>query len=170
MILDATDALAEAIKEVTRDLSMPDTTGGSGAPDVYNGFVPKKRRGETDPRMPFIVVRIEEGSDSQPENGAYNTTMQAMIIIGCKRETDEEGYRDVVTIVEKIRRRLLSAPVFGGRYRAERPLEWRISDDETWPNWYGVMTIPVVIPQPVELDSVEDEGLVYGQTYPSGRA
>lgn len=156
MILDAADALATAIKEAISTLVMQDTNGGSGAPDVYNGFVPKARRGQQEPRMPFVVVRIEEGTDNGPEMSAYNTTMQAMIIVGCKRDTDEEGYRDVVCIIEKIRQRFLNSPVFGARYRAERPFDWKISDDETWPNWYGVMTIPVVIPQPVELDNLEE--------------
>lgn len=168
MILDMSDALRALIEDCTKNLSMPDSEGGNSAPEVYDAFVPKKRRGETDPKLPFVVVRPSKGSDDAPNDGAYQSTVEAMILIAVHRP-DEEGYRDVVTILEKIRLKLLSYPVFGERYRVERPITWEVSEDESWPNWYGVMTLQVTIPQPVELDNLNDSGLTYGETYPSGR-
>lgn len=167
MILDMSDALRALIEDCTKNLSMPDSEGGSSSPVVYDAFVPKKRRGETDPKLPFIVVRPSKGGDDEAQNGAYQSTVEAMILIAVHRP-EEDGYRDVVTILEKIRLKLLSYPVFGKRYRVERPIAWEISEDESWPNWYGVITLQVTVPQPVELLNLEDTGSVYGETYPSG--
>lgn len=167
MILDMSDALRALIEDCTSGLSMPDSNGGNSSPVVYDAFVPKKRRGETDPKLPFIVVRPSKGEDLPPEMNAYHSTVEAMLLIAVHRP-DEEGYRDVVAIIEKIRQRLLTNPIFGKRFRVERPVAWEISEDETWPNWYGVMTLQVTIPQPIELLNTDDTGSVYGETYPSG--
>jgi hypothetical protein len=45
--------------------------------------------------------------------------------------------------------------------------EWEISEDESWPNWYGVITLQITVPQPVELFNLDEAGSVYGETYPS---
>lgn len=168
MILDMSDALRALIKDCTKNISLPDSEGGNSSPEVYDAFVPKKRRNEKDPKLPFVVVRPSKGSDDPPEGGDYQSTVEAMILIAVHRP-DEEGYRDVVTILEKIRLKLLSYPVFGERYRVERPVSWEISEDESWPNWYGVVTLQVTVPQPLELDNLEASGLTYGETYPTGR-
>jgi hypothetical protein len=168
MILDMSDALRALIEDTVKNLSMPNSAGGNSAPEVYDAFVPKKRRGGEEPKLPFVVVRPSKGSDDPPDNGAYQSTVEAMILIAVHREF-EDGYRDVVTILEKIRTRLLSYPVFGDRYRVERPVSWEVSEDDTWPNWYGVLTLQVTIPQPIELDNLNATGIVYGETYPTGR-
>jgi hypothetical protein len=154
MILDMTDALRAHIEQVTAGLSMPDSTDGHSAPAVYDAFVPKRRRGQEDPKLPFVVVRPASGSDGEPEANAYRSTVEVMIMIAVHRP-DEEGYRDVMTITEKIRHSFLVQPIFGLRYKVERPITWEIGEDESWPNWYGIMNLQVTIPQPVNLDFTE---------------
>jgi hypothetical protein len=150
MILEMTDALRARIEEITSTLLMPDSNNGTSAPDVYDAFVPKRRRGDAEPKLPFVVVRPAKGSDNGAELGAYESTVEVMLLIAVHRP-DEDGYRDVLAIVEKIRQSFLPAPVFGLRYRVERPITWEIAEDESWPNWYGVMTLQVTVPQMIEL-------------------
>ncbi|UNY40546.1 hypothetical protein KLER11_gp14 [Pararheinheimera phage vB_PsoM_KLER1-1] len=167
MILDMSDALRALIEECTSGLSMENSGGGTSAPAVYDAFVPKKARGKPDPVLPFVVVRPSNGSDDPPEGNAYQSTVEAMLLIAVHTQ-DDVGYRDVLNIIEKIRQRVLTNPIFGKRFLVARPVTWEISEDESWPNWYGVMTLQVTVPQPIELLNAEEAGTVYGQAYPPG--
>lgn len=151
--LDMEDALRAWVETLVADLVLEGENAEQRTVHCYGGQAPKRRRGEADPQLNYVIVRAIEGEDGAGSAGARESTVEAALYIGAHRAADD-GYRDVHAIINKIRPAVLQEPVFGGRYRIELPLSWSVSDEDTYPQWYGAMVFRVVIPQPVELASL----------------
>jgi len=159
--------LGEALKRRMRALfadfqlsaSNPDLTGGPPLPEalesvtIYLGSVKSRKRAddasEVGPKFPIVLVRPRSCTDDNDENGAQRSIVQVDFAIGVRR-LDNDGYADVTAIVERIRTDLLRSPTIESRARLELPLDSEIGDDDSFPQWFGVVSAKFNIPQPVE--------------------
>ena len=120
---------------------------------VYLGAVPKRERGpsnaEVRPQFPLVIVRPRAWTDAEGESNARFSVVQVDFIIGTRR-LDAEGFLDVTAIAERIRTNLLANPYIEKNARMELPIESEIGEEDSFPQWYGLVSTRFNVPQPIE--------------------
>jgi len=170
-ILELTDAIRQRLESVFEEFRLqhdnPDEDPGTVKTiTIYDGYPPKVRRGaqaqENGPQLPCVVVRPSMGEDGFGEGNARMSWVEVEMYVVAQR-IEDAGYRDLVSIIQKIRTDLLAKPYIEKKYRVELPLKWEIGEDETYPQWYGRVVARIILPQPVELFPEENE-VFYGES------
>lgn len=126
------------------------TEGVTRAPIVVDGWLPPKDV-DSD-RFPFLILRQKSGQDSAP--GADESSTAAIeIVVGTYSDTDD-GWLDVLLLVDAIRLDLAAEPVIADTaFFHVGPLGWQIPEQQPRPQWFGVITTNWNIPRPQRVDS-----------------
>lgn len=149
-IVSLVDELKDFVEEVVKNYSLELKDGTGKAPQVLTGYLPPKDPGrKEDPDFPFVIVRLGNGQDTQ--NGA---TATVNLIIGTYSKDSTQGWKDVASIIERIRLELFRKGVIGKRYRVEYPMKFDMPEEQPYPYWIGIMTTTWAIAHPVEEVSV----------------
>jgi len=151
--------MVEAFEDFRLRASNPDATGAPPLPEAldsvttYLGSIKSRERdsdaAEVAPKFPLVLVKPRACTDDEGEAGARLTIVAVDFVIGARR-IGNDGFLDVTTIVERIRRNLLVAPIIENRARLELPLVSEIGEDDAFPQWFGIVSARFSIPQPVE--------------------
>ncbi len=84
-------------------------------------------------------MKVLDGVDSV--GGVKPSSVRLLIVIGVYDESlDNQGYRDVLSIMSKIRLELLSRPIISQRFTLIDKLEWTLPDEELNPYYFGGIT------------------------------
>jgi hypothetical protein len=139
--------------------SNPDATGAPPLPEavepvtIFLGSVKSRERAddasEIGAKFPLVLVKPRVCIDYDDDNGERRSIIQVDFAIGVRR-IGNDGYLDVAAIAGRIRTNLLRAPLIESRARLELPLHSEIGDDESFPQWFGVVSANFNVPQPVE--------------------
>jgi len=150
-------ALRERMKLVAARLPMLETKGQElRAANVLDGWLPPKDADDRD-RYPFLIVRPAQGADSAQgaDEGAVATFE---IIVGTYSDTDD-GWFDVMVMIDAIRLELAEAPVLERTsYQHVGPLAWAIPEEQPRPQWHGVVTTNWTLPRPRRVEARNPEG------------
>lgn len=121
------------------------TAGTERAPTVVNGWLPPKTPDAE--QFPFLIVRPRTGTDS--EQGAdQDATATVEVIVGTYLDADD-GWFEVLKIIDAIRGELASAPVLAGTaFEHKGPLAWELPEHQPRPQWFGTVTTIWNIPRP----------------------
>lgn len=84
---------------------------------------------------PYIVSEVT-GGKQQTEDSAHVVTA-AVVICVCDDNTARNGHKDVLAIIGKVLERFSKNPTLAGKFVLQRPLEWMLSDEDTYPYYYG---------------------------------
>ncbi|WP_198468987.1 hypothetical protein [Acetomicrobium sp. S15 = DSM 107314] len=144
------DALKELLLEALANLELPGKDGPA-VPNVIVGWLPPRRAGEKEgEEFPFVRILPLEGFDQRTQG-----ICTVSILVGAWAN-DADGWRDCVNVLQRIRLALTSTPgqTVAGRYRLEEEqnklIEWRLYEDQPYPQWFGELTahfsIPVMVP------------------------
>lgn len=94
---------------------------------------------------PYVVVRAVRGTTSDP--GAHqNVTVDLVICVYDDSETSRQGMKDLHHIIEVISKRFQTDPLLAGTYSLLYPIDWMISDEDTYPFYFGGMEIHFELP------------------------
>lgn len=161
-ILMLTDLLRARVGVIFEQYRLEDgqkdaPAGATKAVTIYDGFAPKVRRGAggqaEGPEPPFAMVRLNDGEDTADGDVMVSTVTVDIYLV--TERPDDDGYRDIASMIERLRTGLLSRPYLedenGKQFRIERPLNWVIQEDDGYPQWMGLVTCSINAPQPVEL-------------------
>lgn len=100
---------------------------------------------------PFVIIRAMTGEDEANENDVAKIA----VLIGTK-DPAEQGYMDVLHIMENIRRAIARKHFIGpDHYEPTGKLKWIIPEDQPWPIWTGYIETNWIIP------GVEKEDLLH---------
>ena len=109
--------------------------------------------------FPCVVVKISEGTDKE-ENVLDATRIAARILIGVYDESpDCQGHRDVMNLLETIRRELLTTRYLERKYKLAMPFKWYLFEDQPWPVFFGQIETAWETARPM----MAGTGNVYGQ-------
>lgn len=89
--------------------------------------------------FPYCVVKLDQGVSESPES---THDVSTKIIIGIYDDAlSAEGYKDILNMIENIRRRFRVNPVLNGRYVVKDKIEWALPDDDrdTFPYFFGAL-------------------------------
>lgn len=145
---DMIDMLAIRIKEIVKDLRLETKVDGlSKAPDVYTGYLGKRYTASpnTGPEVPWIIVRYLGGDDE--EDGFL---ANVRIIVCTHSSDDENGWRDPLNVLTRIKQNLLAHPQIGGPFKVLRPFQDELPEEQPFPEWIAGMTMKVTMPQVFE--------------------
>jgi hypothetical protein len=84
---------------------------------------------------PYIVSEVTGGKQAS-ENDPHVVSVAAVICV-CDDNTARHGHQDVLAIIHKIIERFGKNPLLAGRFNLRYPIEWSLSDEDTYPYYYG---------------------------------
>jgi hypothetical protein len=154
--LNLQDALVSRLQEIFSDYALPVKSGAVKNVKVFSQYLPRPKGPTVKPggereeesetiygpsdyeeNFPCIIVKFDEATDKE-ENTPDATLISVRILIGVYDPTpDEQGYRDVMNIMETIRQELLSARYLERKYKLEMPFKWYLFEDQPWPVFFG---------------------------------
>ncbi len=151
--------LAEELKNILVNFRLKSPQGEKSSIYIFEQFLPvpqPKQQDETkissellenglveeqtalDP-FPHIIVRITDG-EIKDENSAQ--IVSVMLLIGVyEPDFDKQGHKDILNIITKIYERFAKMPVLNGKYTIQYPILWAIQDEESYPYYYGGMSL-----------------------------
>ena len=123
--------------------------GGFAAPQIFRQFVPKRASEEDDDPFPYIEVRI---AGARLPNQESPEKVQVFLIIGIYDDDHENnGMDSVMEIIHVIKTHYEETPRLAGVFvcdTEESPIEWDLQEEESWPYFFGVMSLVFNIPAP----------------------
>lgn len=99
---------------------------------------------DADVPEPYIVSEVT-GGRQQTEDSAHVVTA-AVVICVCDDNTARNGHKDALAIIGKVLERFCKNPTLAGRYVLQRPIEWTLSDEDTYPYYYGGLLMNWEVP------------------------
>ena len=100
--------------------------------------------GDGEEYFPFFIVRFTGGSTEDDDDWWHVATD---IIIGIHDKEYSGGLDHVLVAIQRIMDRFAQEPLLNKRYRAEQDMEWALNDDETYPYYFGGVTIKFSVPK-----------------------
>lgn len=93
---------------------------------------------------PYIVSEIEGGKRAAPDDP--HVVSMAVVICVCDDNTARQGHKDTLDIIQHIVERFEKNPCLAGKFVLQHPLDWSLSDEDTYPYYYGglIMNFEVV--------------------------
>lgn len=149
--------LEYALTEATKTLQLPTKKGVCVAPNVVRGYLPAKNPKLDQDDIPCVIVRLL-GDESTEDD----TTAQVKIICIAYSEDDEQGWRELLTLMDPIKTYLLAHRNIGDCYRVALPIKREIPEEQGPPEWCGTFTVSVEIPNIQEVDE-NVRGFLAGQ-------
>lgn len=123
------DALVEFIQQNTYDLLFRsnDMSLDQTAPRVWAGFIPRDQVGSIVPgditTYPAIILNTRRGTQSWESE-----LVDVEVVIGCFDDSlDQQGFRDVTNIVQRIKDRVREVDIIRERFPVRMPLKWEIN-------------------------------------------
>lgn len=120
-------------------------------PSIIDGWLPPITDNQA-ARFPFLIVRPSKGVDTVQE-GNENAQATFDLIIGTYKNADD-GWRDVLDVIQAIRYDLGVAPVIEKTaFEHTGPLTWELLAPvdpllSTRPQWFGIVTTNWTLPRP----------------------
>jgi hypothetical protein len=163
------DALVEFFLQQTNDylFRSNEQTGEMVPPRVWSGFIPRNEAGAVVPgditTYPAIILNARRGTQSQESEIA-----EVEVIVGVFDDTpDQQGYRDVTNIVQRLKDRLREQDIIREQFPLRMPLKWEINrfyggaSTNYFPYFFGELLLCFELPVP---KSQYEESFLSGET------
>ena len=99
--------------------------------------------------FPCVIVKLEDMTDTM-ENSREHSSVKVSILAGVYDESPEcQGYIDLLNLQEVIRKWLLEEQILARRFVLRMPLVSHIDESETWPVYFGSMSMSYELARPV---------------------
>jgi len=146
---DLEEALTEEFNTLFADQTFMNSIGHPVRLKAFTHALPV-REGEDetpdDADLPELYIVSEiQGGRQDDENDAHVVTVAAVICV-CDDNTARNGHKDVLSIIRKITERFCKNPVLSHRFVFKYPLEWSLSEEDTYPYYYGGLLMKFEVP------------------------
>jgi hypothetical protein len=144
------DELVKFIESVVDEFELQSNVSGvKKSPQVVPGWLKEKKPNQQQdpPDFPYVIVRYIEDNDTG--NGNLATVR---IIAGTYSEDVQDGWRDCMNVLTRIKVALLKQPIVGKVFRVEHLIKTELPEEQPFPEWVAFMTLNVTMP------SVQEEG------------
>lgn len=111
---------------------------------VFQQNLPIKTKAD-DVYAPFIIVQLHTGN--QPSTNAKNT-VNVYVLVGMFDSSGSSGYQDVAQALNQVIDDLKKFPKFADHYELdlESSIDWELSEEETYPYYYGGVSLHFKMP------------------------
>lgn len=94
---------------------------------------------ELEEQFPYCIVKLDVGKSDDAQAAHIISTK---LIFGVYDDAlDASGYKDILNMMEDIRRRFRTNPILNNRYAVQDEISWALPDEdaETFPYFFGAM-------------------------------
>lgn len=149
--LDLQNQIIDRVKEEFEGLRLKNLKNELVPINIFPQHLPAKNKENTDP-YPCIIVRLADGDIADIYEPGIATIQFIIGVID--RESTFQGYRDAITVSNRIIENLQRNPIIDGKYQLLMPITWAYYDEDTEPYFFaGVETnweVPTFIREDVE--------------------
>ncbi|MFC4403317.1 hypothetical protein [Gracilibacillus xinjiangensis] len=139
--LELQEALKERMGKEFKDLLLKNVKNEEVPINIFTQHLPakdKNNKNNTDP-YPCIIVRLSDGEQAD-NNESGNTSIQFIVGV-VDRENTFQGYRDAITVANRIIENVKRNSLVEERYELEMPITWAYHDEDSEPYFFaGVQT------------------------------
>ncbi len=137
---DLEEYLSAEFKKIFAGRTFTNNLGHSVTLNTFVHSLPIKQGNDEEPEdadlpEPYIVAEITGGKRATPDDPHMASV--AVIICVCDDNTARQGHKDVLDIIYHIITRFEKNPVLAGKFVLQYPLDWSLSDEDTYPYYYG---------------------------------
>ena len=149
------EKLIKRVEKVLENLELPTVSGKRRKIKIYSQDlnIPDDEDEDSDietATAPYVIVRITDGFQ-ETWDSALQVNVVFIICIYAK-DTDKEGTKDVMTIINKLYQSFAESPNID-EFEAEPPLEWTLQTDvDTYPYFFGAVSIGFNCPAARRID------------------
>lgn len=146
------DALKQRIEDVLSGMKLSAQEGDSKKVQVFLQHIPRKTkstsRSPEETNYPCVIVYLDEGEDG---------LVKVLFIVAVHDDSsDNQGYRDVLNIIDKIYIDLRKNPQVEKIFELNsESLKWFYNDQDNYPHYFGWIETTFEIPRILRED-VED--------------
>ncbi|MEJ6529587.1 hypothetical protein [Exiguobacterium sp. USCH10] len=132
--------------------TLPDGTVTTGPMMIFSQGLPARQH-EDDIQFPFVIVKLMQARHEKPET---QPRVRIGFIVGLYDDApDNQGYRDMVRIINRIIEEFRARPLAGRFYELSYPLDASPYEEETAPQWLGSIDTYWEAPIPARKDVEE---------------
>lgn len=136
---DLQAGLKERLENAFSDTLFNSPSGDRVHLNIFEQNLPQKSDKDQD-LFPFVIVKLLEGEQKgEQDEQDENITTVGFVIGTFDDDNQNQGYRDVTQIINKIEEVLKKEPVINRQFTLKYPLKWRILEEETAPYYYGAV-------------------------------
>ena len=99
---------------------------------------------EDDSYYPLVIVSFQKAEDTV--DGSEATIGLTFGVYG----EDKEAWRDLLSIMERVRQRFLIFRKLENRFRLKLPTKFETIENQPYPYWFGYATLTYTVAQPNE--------------------
>jgi len=132
--------LVEETQSLFAGLKLKNTNGELSPLNVYPQYLPYGTSQDTASPFPYIRVILVDGED--PSATEPNQCRVLFLVGVYDDDRNNQGYWDVLSIVQKLYGHLMRNMIFQGKYELVYPVKWNLTNEElenTWPYFFGAM-------------------------------
>ncbi len=148
------EELADELGIILSHMQLPDPSGGRTKINVFQFGLPiektiektKDRTKEISKKtFPYALIIPQEGTVTG--EGLEPQKVYIYLLIGIyDDDTDNQGKKHVLNIINDICERFLKDPVLKGGYYADEEIKWVVDTEEEYPYHYGAVWMTFNIP------------------------
>lgn len=132
--------LNEEVRKALANLELknPVSTEADKPVQVFDQHLPNKEKSKDrfpeHSLFPNVIIRMQQGEQHEAEEQIG----VRVIFVACVYDTndDNQGYQDVMTIIEKLYQHFSKRPLVGDRYQIQYPIRWDYQDEDTEPYFF----------------------------------
>lgn len=132
--LELQDALVARVKKEFEHLRFKNIKNERVPINVYPQHLPNKSKEDIDP-YPCIIIRLANGRNTNIEEPGI--TIIQFIVGVIDRDSSNQGYRDALTVANKISESLVRNPVIDSKYELALPINWAYNDEDAEPYFFA---------------------------------
>lgn len=145
--IDLVDKLKEFITPVVAEMELKTNVSGIlKAPQVITGYLQEKKplQKQDPPDFPYVIIRYLEDDDTMDVD-----TAKVKIYAGTYSEDTQDGWRDALNVITKVKTALLKQRFFGP-FKIEYPVKTELPEEQPYPEWVAFLTLNITIPHITE--------------------
>lgn len=112
---------------------------------VYSGYIPLKTNAKKSESCIYVLVLECEDTEAQ-------STAKVEIGFSVFDNDGGAGWRSLFNLMEHVRQALLKKRTVANKHRLILPIKSKVTDDQPFPQWQGVMSVSYTLGKPVEED------------------
>ena len=143
--LDLQDELAKEIERLLSENRYKAPGGEMAKMRVFTQNIPINETDDEEDPIPYVIVRLSGGDD----NGAKDSfnTVEVVLIVGIFDDSlDEQGYRDIMGVMNKIYHRFHKDPRLSESAVYAGAFKWMLQEDSYYPYSFGACNMNFYIP------------------------
>lgn len=130
------DALAEEITKALEGFHLRSAKENQIPINVYTQNLPLKEEKDDEKIYPYVCVCFDTSEIENAYDGKELVNLYFVVGV-IDREKDNQGYRDVLQIIEQVKQHFFRKGIIQNAFRLEYPVKSTIQQEDTYPYFIG---------------------------------